>query len=298
MPQCTWKCDSAKCDQTCAPKCAQAMCATRCKGFNTNSCEMKCGKPDCKVVCPKKFCPNLNCASCKTECGKPVCKMECQDAEQNCRHVCAQPKCKWECKKPKECPKPKCEMLCAKPRQCMDNTHMVQSLPPLEPGESEVTAFQTPKIAEKSLLQGKHIHGTTATLRVEITTMRANHSLQTGQADLQLAPMDEADSAPVSWTMSAMKHNGQVFEMQASCNGGKFKCDGEAGWCRAQKDSVCSQAAEETQSETPQYQEAVKAAETKEATEALQPEEPVEVAADAEADAEAQQAANEALQSA
>merc|ERR1719498_9074 len=77
MPQCTWACESQKCDQVCAPKCGQALCSTRCKNFDTQNCKMKCGKPDCKVVCPKKFCAGQSCPACKTECGKPVCKMEC-----------------------------------------------------------------------------------------------------------------------------------------------------------------------------------------------------------------------------
>merc|ERR1719395_436678 len=77
---------------------------------------------------------------------EPVCKMQCSKPdEQPCHHVCAQPRCKWECKEPKDCPKPTCHMKCEKPRNCMDNTHIVQQLPPLEPGETEGAAFHINK---------------------------------------------------------------------------------------------------------------------------------------------------------
>jgi len=254
-PKCTWECGTAKCDQVCAPKCDKAICTTRCKGFNTQSCSMKCGKPSCKVVCPKHFCPGQQCAACKTECGPPQCQMQCEKQdEQPCRNVCAQPRCKWECKAPTECPKPKCAMKCQKPRGCMDNTHMVQQLPPLLPGETEVTSFHTvpsqspapappaplaaasPAPAEASLLgieSTAHTKASTSMLLVNIATMQEDRSLQKRQVDLQLAPMDVTTS--FTWTKSIHKHNGQVTENDAACKKDGFQCKGDKTWCQEQE---------------------------------------------------------------
>lgn len=255
-PKCTWGCESKKCDQTCAPKCSPAICSTRCKGFNTQSCQMKCDQPNCKVVCPKHFCPGKDCAACKTECAKPACKMQCKGDDQPCHHVCAQPKCAWVCKEPKECPKPKCSMKCEKPRNCLDNSRMVTQLPPLEKGETEVVAFHSDRHpaagapspagaaapAPATLLQS--IHDKSSTMRVDITTMGKDLSLQRGQVDLPVAPMDVMATALPSWTRTVKKQGGHVTESEASCDGGNFKCQGDRAWCEEQKDIVCADAAQ------------------------------------------------------
>jgi len=251
-PKCTWGCESAKCDQTCAPKCQPALCSTRCKGFNTQSCQMKCDQPNCKVVCPKHFCPGKDCAACKTECGKPACKMQCKGDEQPCQNVCAQPKCAWVCKQPKACPKPKCSMKCEKPRDCLDNSRMVTQLPPLEPGETEVVAFHTKKkaagapspaaAAAPAAVFAQEVHvQKAATMQVEIATMGQDHSLQTGQVELKLAPV-YATALP-SWIRTVRKVGGHVTESDASCDNGKFQCQGDSAWCAEQQDIVCSQSA-------------------------------------------------------
>jgi len=237
-PMCAWTCDSPQCNQECGPVCNQPACSTRCKGFNTDSCKMKCGKPMCKVVCPKHFCPTEDCAACKTECGKPACKMECGVDEQPCRHVCAQPVCKWECKNPQLCPKPKCAMKCKKAPDCMQKMHMFSKVPPLEPGETEIVTIDSagpaPAPAPASFLQNKVLH-----MRVNFTRMGEDHTLQTGQVDLALAQMDSMDEATI-WTREVSEHFGHATESEAYCTNGKFRCQGDAAWCSEQAKIVCA----------------------------------------------------------
>jgi hypothetical protein len=240
MPQCSWECENKKCDQVCAPKCAPALCSTRCKKVNPKNCHMNCGSQNCHVVCPKHFCPGKKCAACKTECGRPVCKAECNKPEDApCLSVCAQPKCKWECNKPTECPKPVCDMKCEKPKDCMTNMNYVSNLPPLEPGETEISEWHTQKAhasswapapapaAARALLQ--------TSMRVDITTMGKDFKLQTSHVDLQMAPMD----ASTSWVAMVRKHHGHMKESEASCSNGKFQCNGNANWCKHQQAVVC-----------------------------------------------------------
>jgi len=237
-PMCAWTCDSPQCNQQCGPVCNEPACSTRCKGFNTDSCKMKCGKPMCKVVCPKHFCPSEDCAACKTECGKPACKMECGVDEQPCRHVCAQPVCKWECKNPQLCPKPKCEMKCKKAPDCMQKMHMFSKVPPLEPGETEIVTFDSaaaPAPSPASFLSSK-----LSTLRVNYTSMGEDHALHKGQVDLALVQMDSMDEA-TAWTREISEHFGQVVESEAYCTDGKFRCQGDAAWCTEQKKIVCAE---------------------------------------------------------
>jgi hypothetical protein len=205
---------------------------------------MKCGKPNCKVVCPKHFCPSEDCAACKTECGKPTCKMECGVDEQPCRHVCAQPVCNWECKNPSMCPKPKCAMKCKKAPDCMQKMHMFSKVPPLEPGETEVVTFDSasPAPAPASLLQSSSSTHGASTLRVNFTRMGQDHSLQHGQVDLALVQVEATDADSESWAREVSEYNGQVVESEASCASGRFKCQGEASWCAAQEKDLCPMA--------------------------------------------------------
>jgi len=242
-PQCTWKCQSPNCDQACAPKCQQPICTTRCKGFNTEGCKMKCGQPNCVVVCPKFMCPGLNCAKCKTKCGEPTCNMECGNDEQPCRHVCAEPQCKWECSKPADCPKPKCNMVCEEPAGCMSKAAVVKQMPPLQPGETEVTSSQgwkTPAswVGAASLVRmSSAIHGRVSTLRVNVTTMEQDHSLKERLVELPVATT-EALQVGTMWTRKIREHtrpDGQVVTSTASCQDAHFQCEGDKDWCAEQK---------------------------------------------------------------
>lgn len=249
-PQCTWKCQTQKCDQACAPQCDEPVCTTRCKGFNTESCKMQCGQPSCVVVCPKFFCPGQHCPKCKTKCGEPTCNMVCGKDEQPCRHVCAEPKCKWQCSKPTDCPKPKCKMDCEKPKGCIDSSEMVKQLPPLQPGEMEATtAPATPAgiaTAPTAALVGvaSTIHGQASTLRVNITAMRTDHTLDMRQVELPLATghVMQAMQVGSTWTSKIRQRSfsdGQVTKSEASCNNGSFKCQGDAAWCAEQGRMMC-----------------------------------------------------------
>lgn len=234
-PMCSWTCDSPQCNQECGPVCNQPACSTRCKGFNTDSCKMKCGKPSCKVVCPKHFCPSEDCAACKTECGKPACTMECGVDEQPCRHVCAQPVCKWECKNPSLCPKPKCAMKCKKAPDCMQKMHMFSKVPPLEPGETEIVTMDqgpAPAPAPALLMQRN-----SASMRVNFTRMDDDRKLHSGHVDLALVQEEMVEVA--SWTATVHMHDGRMVESQASCEHGSFSCQGDAGWCAEQEKIVC-----------------------------------------------------------
>lgn len=238
-PMCSWTCDSPQCNKECGPKCNQPACSTRCKGFNTDSCKMKCGKPMCKVVCPKHFCPSEDCAACKTECGKPACKMECGVDEQPCRHVCAQPVCQWECKDPQLCPKPKCEMKCKKQPDCMQKMHMFSKVSPLEPGETEIVTMDSPgpspAPASASFLQG----GQVSKLRVNFTSMGEDHSMHKGQVELAMIQEDMAAMDSDTWTREVTEVHGQVMESEASCTNGHFHCQGDAVWCATQEKLLC-----------------------------------------------------------
>lgn len=137
-PQCSWQCESVKCDQVCRAVCKAPHCETRCKAFNTSGCHMDCAEPNCAVICPKRDCPGGSCPQCYTACSKAVCKMRCDDSNQPCRNVCLKPECKWECHAREDCPRPSCSMICESPKDCpelVDSEH----LPPLEHGERATT---------------------------------------------------------------------------------------------------------------------------------------------------------------
>jgi hypothetical protein len=126
---------------------------------------------------------------------------------------------------------------------------MVTQLPPLEPGETEVTTFQTlaagpgpapsPAAALVSTKTEVHRGVSKSTMRVNITTMGKDRSLQRGQMELELASMDDMQATTVSWTRSVTTMNGKVNEQETSCEDGKFQCNGDAAWCNEQKEIVC-----------------------------------------------------------
>jgi len=176
---------------------------------------------------------------------------------------------------------------------------MVTQLPPLEKGETEVVAFHSDKHpaagapspagaaapAPATLLQS--IHDKSSTMRVDITTMGKDLSLQRGQVDLPVAPMDVMATALPSWTRTVKKQGGHVTESEASCDGGNFKCQGDKAWCEEQKDIVCADAADAAQ---PQDEEGA-------AEDSLQATEPVQMVAPEDAqDADAEKVGDEALQ--
>jgi len=186
----------------------------------------------------------------------------------------------------------------------MDNTHIVQQLPPLEPGETEVAAFHINKppplggapapaaaaspAASANLFQAAAslAHGQSSTMRVAITTMGKDMKVEKSQVDLQLAPMAE----PATWTRTIRSYHGQVKESEASCDHGTFHCKGDAAWCMGQESFVCQASA---------YQQSVEDGQAAEAAQgALQTEEPVDITdpSDAAVDTEAEMAAAQALQ--
>jgi len=285
-PKCSWSCEKKECDQVCAPKCNQAVCSTRCKGFNIDSCQMKCGQPNCKVVCPTHNCPKGNCAACTTECGKPVCQMQCKKDEQPCRHMCAQPVCSWQCKKPDVCPKPSCSLKCEKPSSCTDNTRIVQQLPPLAPGETEVMAHMAATIAAgpaPAPAAASFLSGTAAaakvkasTMRVDITTMNSNFSIKKSQIDLSIVPLEPVSRALSSWTKTIRHTKGVRTESEAWCKSGEFQCSGDSAWCEQQQSVLtCAiskemAAVEETKAEAATMEEAELVLESREPMELVE----------------------------
>lgn len=140
-PQCTWQCDTPRCEQVCEPVCQAPQCETRCAGIDTSQCHMECEEPHCAVACPANLCPSGDCPSCTTTCSEPMCKLQCPN-DQPCRNVCEQPSCQWQCRAPDECPAPQCHMVCETPQGCMGSTY--RQMPPLTPGETSVQSFAAP----------------------------------------------------------------------------------------------------------------------------------------------------------
>jgi hypothetical protein len=248
-PQCAWACESPKCSQTCGPKCKAPSCSVRCKGFSTKLCRMECGKPNCRVVCPKApyLCAAKDCAQCKTECSKPVCQVACKKGigdEQPCRNVCSQPVCHWDCKQPSVCPKPKCSMKCEKPQDCMADMLVHGETPPLEPGETEVATVEVPMgpapgpAPAASFLQGSESAHQASTMRVNFTSMALDHTMQKGQIELALTQVDAADFAGTSWVKELHEESGE--ESEASCKNGLFQCQGDTAWCAEQEKLICT----------------------------------------------------------
>lgn len=132
----------------------------------------------------------------------------------------------------------------------MDNTHMVPQLPPLEPGETEVTSGMTPLIAPAPgpaafappAIRPRVSLAAMAgpTMRVNITTMRQDHSLEQRQVDLALAQDPIAGGNTWTTKMRTVYHpNGQVTQTEASCKDGRLQCQGDARWCADQEKVVC-----------------------------------------------------------
>jgi len=137
-PQCTWKCETPRCDEVCSPICKAPRCETRCQVADFSSCGIDCEEPHCAVVCPHKTCPTGGCPMCATTCSEPTCKLKCP-GKQSCYSVCEQPDCEWKCTPPTDCPAPSCHMVCEQPRNCAGGTY--RQLPPAQPWETTVAQF-------------------------------------------------------------------------------------------------------------------------------------------------------------
>jgi hypothetical protein len=244
-PQCAWSCESPKCNTICGPKCKAPKCSVRCKGFNTKSCRMECGKPNCRVVCPKEpyLCAAKDCAKCKTECSRPVCQVACKKGigdEQPCRNVCSQPVCHWDCKEPSGCAKPKCSMKCDTAQDCMADSMASGETPPLEPGETEVATVDVPVGPSPGPAPAaSFLQDATASMRVNFTSMANDGTVQSGQVRLALAQVDTVNSVAKSWVRELREEDGQSIEVEASCTNGKFKCEADAAWCAEQQELIC-----------------------------------------------------------
>lgn len=152
-PQCTWQCESRKCNQICEPWCQAPRCETRCSLPDFSSCHPQCDTPHCTVACPSG-CAASDCNQCKTMCTEPMCFMRCPGM-QPCRNVCELPKCDWHCKEPKHCPAPLCKMVCEPPKNCPHTTWHEQ-LPPKLKNEISVQAFRAPALPLRDTI-GSHI---------------------------------------------------------------------------------------------------------------------------------------------
>jgi len=113
---------------------------------------------------------------------------------------------------------------------------MVQALPPLEPGETEIVsgaATQTP--AKGSLLNVKSaVQEQAATMHVDIATMGSNHSLQNRRIELPLLEEDADMTDSQTWIMALQVHGGKTSQSEAACKRGEFQCSGDAAWCAEQ----------------------------------------------------------------
>jgi hypothetical protein len=127
------------------------------------------------------------------------------------------------------------------------NSQMVTQMPPLEPGESEITVFHTggagpsPGPAPAALLQGTNKEASKAsTVRVGIATMGRDHLLQ--KSEVQLRVNTTISAAPSSWTSTLKEVGGRLDEHEASCDNGNFICTGDGNWCAEQQDILCQAA--------------------------------------------------------
>jgi hypothetical protein len=130
-------------------------------------------------------------------------------------------------------------MKCKKQPECAQKMHMFSKVPPLEPGETEIVTAEmgpspAPGPAAASFLQGGHV----STMRVNFTRMGEDHSVHMGQVQLAME-LDDAASESDSWTKEVTEVGGKITEHHASCNNGKFHCQGDAAWCSAQEQVVC-----------------------------------------------------------
>jgi len=236
-PLCHWSCTDMKCEQACAPKCNPPTCQTRCKGFNTQSCHMKCAKPSCAIICPKTACHSDGCVKCSTQCSQPTCHLECGNDLQNCKNVCAEPLCTWECNKNSSaCPKPKCEMKCEEPKNCLASS-VHRELPPMQKGETQVVNFEASANASK-LLQ---VSQASTSMTVKLATLDENNKVQMRQVELPVAKDQPAAATDDSDQWASTITNlvsGKPVTSEASCKAGQFSCSGDHEWC-AQQSSEC-----------------------------------------------------------
>jgi len=126
----------------------------------------------------------------------------------------------------------------------MDN-NLVKQLPPLQPGETEVTTAQAlPAGAAPApaALVGiaSSVYGKSAKMRVNFATMEQDHSVKERQVELPVATEALQDGS--TWTRKVREHsqeNGQVTQSEASCEDGRFQCQGDSSWCAEQKNGMC-----------------------------------------------------------
>jgi hypothetical protein len=118
-------------------------------------------------------------------------------------------------------------MTCEKQENCLDKLSGAGSkLPPLEPGETQVTNFQA---TTKSFLD------ISASMRVNITTLRQDRSLHSQQVTLPV----KHDSG-IAWTSAlSISKTGEAIHSEALCKSGHFHCHGDESWCAQQDRSVC-----------------------------------------------------------
>jgi hypothetical protein len=139
-PMCSYRCEERKCEEVCKPECEAPQCQTRCQQPELDECTMDCEKPVCAIQCPER----QQGKECGTSCQDAVCKLNCPN-KQKCRNVCAQPTCNWKCSAPEDCPAPSCQLYCETPKTCSGIQHSsFGQMPPLQPGETEVSSFQAP----------------------------------------------------------------------------------------------------------------------------------------------------------
>lgn len=133
---------------------------------------------------------------------------------------------------------------------------MVEKLPPLMPGETEVNKDHATEYnaTMPALVQISSAIRAKGSMRVNLTTMSADRSLQQRQMDLEMAATEDPTST--SWTRTIIDHHGHMTESESSCNHGSFHCDGDGHWCRQQrKKVVCRLPAKDRMSEDQQAED-------------------------------------------
>jgi hypothetical protein len=117
--------------------------------------------------------------------------------------------------------------------------HMFSKVPPLEPGETEIVTADfgpAPAPSPALLMQRK-----SAKMRVNFTRMDNDGSLHNGEVDLAMVQVGEerSDASENSWTKMVSEVGGKMIESEASCNRGRFYCQGDATWCGEQEKLGC-----------------------------------------------------------
>lgn len=105
IPQCSYECDSQKCDAICSPKCSQIDCTVIC---NPEDVPGVCNNPNCDI----EFASNQNfleqCPLAEILCEE----LSCNPIDRPCEIVCQEIQCSWDCQKPSLCPLPFCTLEC------------------------------------------------------------------------------------------------------------------------------------------------------------------------------------------